>query len=199
MSKFDSKLDVILDAATELISKYGFYGTSLERVAEQTGMSKQNLLYYVKNKNNLMTLVIRDRYDDTPEMIERFNAHKTGDPHYIGPLTLPEYYRIIAEVNAKRPVFVKLFTVINAEALEPSHPAHDYFTHRDEMTRERIRSGIDWKLPPGVDLWQAVRICDSTMDGMQIKWLRDTSVPLTELWAGCEEMLFPSPIWDGYR
>lgn len=199
MSKFDSKLDIILDAATDLISKYGFYGTSLERVAEQTGMSKQNLLYYVKNKNNLMTLVISERYDDTPEMMERYRLHTIGNPHYEGPLTLPEYYRIIARANAKRPVFVKLFSVINAEALEPSHPAHDYFMHREERICERIISRIDWKIPPGVDLKQAVRVCDSAMDGIQIKWLRDTSVSLLDLWAQCEEVLFPSPTWDGYR
>lgn len=199
MSKFDSKLDAILDAATDLISKYGFYGTSLERVAEQTGMSKQNLLYYVKNKNNLMTLVISERYDETSEMMERYKLHTIGNPNYEGPLTLPEYYRIIARANAKRPVFVKLFNVVNAEALEPSHPAHDYFQHRDERICERIISNIDWKIPPGVNLQQTVRVCDSAMDGMQIKWLRDTSVPLLDLWAQCEETLFPSPVWDGYR
>lgn len=66
MAKSNRRLETILDAATELMSKYGFYGTSLERISDEVGISKQNLIYYVKNKKNLMMLIIEKRYDETP-------------------------------------------------------------------------------------------------------------------------------------
>ncbi|KAA8829281.1 TetR/AcrR family transcriptional regulator [Bifidobacterium tissieri] len=198
MSKFDDRLDTILDAATELMAKYGFYGTSLDRISDMTGMSKQNLLYYVKNKKNLLTLIITERYDETPEFVSFTNRHTRGNPEYEGPTPLPAYYRLLARVNEQRPVFVQLFSMLNVETLEPSHPAHDYFVKRENKILTR-GGNTDWQLPPGVDLHTTMRVCDATMDGIQVQWLHDTSTPLTELWAACEERLFPSPTWDGYR
>ena len=61
MAKSNRRLETILDAATELMSKYGFYGTSLERISDEVGISKQNLIYYVKNKKNLMMLITTQR------------------------------------------------------------------------------------------------------------------------------------------
>lgn len=198
MSKFDDRLDTILDAATELMARYGFYGTSLERISDMTGMSKQNLLYYVKNKKNLLTLIITERYDETPEFTGFIRRHTPGTVDYEGPAPLPAYYRLLARVNEKRPVFVQLFSMLNAETLEPSHPAHDYFVKRENKTLEWA-SHAAWQVPDGVDVRATMRVCDATMDGIQVQWLHNPQISLTSRWADCEERLFPSPIWDGYR
>jgi len=37
------------------------------------------------------------------------------------------------------------------------------------------------------------------MDGMQIRSFREPPIDLVEEWARYERVLFPSPLWDGYR
>ncbi|EKY3234113.1 TetR family transcriptional regulator, partial [Cronobacter malonaticus] len=41
-----AKKQAILDAGLTLFSQFGLHGTTLEQVAERSGVSKTNLLYY---------------------------------------------------------------------------------------------------------------------------------------------------------
>ena len=41
---------IILDAALEVFSTYGFRGTTLDQIARQAGLSKPNVLYYFDGK-----------------------------------------------------------------------------------------------------------------------------------------------------
>lgn len=54
----------ILAAATRLFAECGFEGTTIAAVAERTGISKQNLLYYFPTKNSLYKRVLDDVLDD---------------------------------------------------------------------------------------------------------------------------------------
>jgi len=48
----------ILDAALEVFSGYGLRGATLDQIAERAGMSKPNLLYYFRRKNDLYLAVL---------------------------------------------------------------------------------------------------------------------------------------------
>lgn len=54
----------ILAAATRLFAECGLEGTSIAAVAEQAGISKQNLLYYFPTKHGLYRRVLDDVLDD---------------------------------------------------------------------------------------------------------------------------------------
>ncbi|MBQ5950183.1 TetR family transcriptional regulator C-terminal domain-containing protein [Massilia sp. ST3] len=54
----------ILAAATRLFAERGFEGASIATVAEQAGISKQNLLYYFPTKQDLYRRVLDDVLDD---------------------------------------------------------------------------------------------------------------------------------------
>jgi TetR/AcrR family transcriptional regulator len=43
----------ILEAALEVFSKYGFRGSTIDQIAEQASMSKPNLLYYFRSKEEM--------------------------------------------------------------------------------------------------------------------------------------------------
>ncbi len=60
----DKLENAILAAATRLFAECGFEGTSIAAVAERTGISKQNLLYYFPTKNSLYKRVLDDVLDD---------------------------------------------------------------------------------------------------------------------------------------
>jgi TetR/AcrR family transcriptional regulator len=49
---------LILDAALEVFSVYGYRGTTVDQIAAKCGLSKPNLLYYFKRKEDIYTAVL---------------------------------------------------------------------------------------------------------------------------------------------
>ena len=75
----DKLENAILAAATRLFAECGFDGTSIAAVAERTGISKQNLLYYFPTKNGLYQRVLDDVLDDWLERMAKL-ADASGEP-----------------------------------------------------------------------------------------------------------------------
>ena len=54
------KRETILEAALEVFSQHGFRGATIDQIAEAAGMSKPNLLYYFRSKEDIhVTLMQR--------------------------------------------------------------------------------------------------------------------------------------------
>ena len=54
------KRDLILEAALDMFSTHGFRGSTIDQIAEAAGMSKPNLLYYFRSKEDIhVTLMQR--------------------------------------------------------------------------------------------------------------------------------------------
>ncbi len=54
------KREIILEAALEVFSSQGFRGATIDQIAEAAGMSKPNLLYYFRSKDEIHeTLIAR--------------------------------------------------------------------------------------------------------------------------------------------
>jgi TetR/AcrR family transcriptional regulator len=49
----------ILDAALEVFSSYGFRGATVDQIATRAGMTKPNLLYYFRRKDDIYLAVLR--------------------------------------------------------------------------------------------------------------------------------------------
>lgn len=49
---------LILDAALDVFSAYGFRGSTVDQIAAKCGLSKPNLLYYFKRKEDIYTAVL---------------------------------------------------------------------------------------------------------------------------------------------
>lgn len=118
----------ILDAAVESFGKLGYYGTSLQRIATEVGLTKAGVLHYVGSKEGLLKLALTEEYDRVTESI---NAAMVAQER---PL-IADMWRQVVAVNNKRPALVHMFSTLSTEALDPAHPAHDYFADR-----ERARS-----------------------------------------------------------
>ena len=94
---------LILDAALEVFSHYGFRGSTVDQIAEKAGMSKPNLLYYFPRKQNIYVTVLEETLTEWLEPLE--NIDPDGDP-------LEELRRYIAqklEMSAKKPEASRLF------------------------------------------------------------------------------------------
>jgi AcrR family transcriptional regulator len=191
----------ILDAATRLIAESGFYGISLQNVADEVGITQAGLLHYVKNKDGLLELLVEQQYDrqGTPA-----DFIASGDPaavHPDGP-SFPAYCRYLVGFNATRPELIKLYMVLSTEAASAAHPAHDYFATRPTAVWD-FYTQTPWRLPPSVgsfeDIRHLVEMSLEAMDGIQVRMFRKPAIDITVEWARFERVLFPSPVWDGYR
>ena len=91
-----------------------------------------------------------------------------------------------------------MFSTLSAEALDPAHPAHDYFADRERRT-VTMALNINWAVPEDVNVEHVLQAGFSMMDGLQLRWLRAPGQDLNAVWADCEDVLMPLPLWEGYR
>lgn len=198
----DERRREIIDVASRLISERGFNGISLRDVADELGMSQPGVLHYVGNKDGLLSLLITDIYDmqGTPSDFAASGLPGSGT-HGKG-MHFPAYLRYLVRHNAQRKQLVRLYMVLEVESFNPTHPLHEYFEDRPESVWQKY-SAFDWALPPGLEWDQHmrpyVRQVIEAMDGAQLRWMRQPPIDLYDEWIEFERLIFPSPLWDGYR
>ena len=52
------KTDIILEAALDVFSDFGFRGSTIDMIANRANLSKPNILYYFDNKEAIHTMPI---------------------------------------------------------------------------------------------------------------------------------------------
>jgi TetR/AcrR family transcriptional regulator len=72
------KRDLILEAALEVFSANGFRGSTIDQIAEAAGMSKPNLLYYFRRKEDIHETLMQRLLDTWLAPLREFDA--AGEP-----------------------------------------------------------------------------------------------------------------------
>jgi TetR/AcrR family transcriptional regulator len=70
--------ELILGAALEIFSTYGFRGSTVAQIADLADMSKPNLLYYFRRKEDIYIALLEKTLADWLEPLKRLKAE--GDP-----------------------------------------------------------------------------------------------------------------------
>ena len=94
---------IILEAALDVFSAYGFRGSTIDQIAEKSGMSKPNLLYYFKRKQDIYVAVLEETLEEWLQPLH--DLKPDGDP-------VEELRRYISrkiDMSAKRPEASRLF------------------------------------------------------------------------------------------
>ena len=191
----------ILQAAVKIIATKGFWGMSLQNISDELGITEAALYQYISSKDDLLNMVLSECYDtiDADEYNAVTAAIVDADGHRV--YYYPCYCLNIVLYNLQRPELVQLYSVLNGEALNPSHPAHDFFIGRHLRQWEMICS-MNWLLPPDVDeerFYDLYTLAMSAMDGLQYRWLGDNSMNLLEQWMSISDIIFPDSEWQGFR
>jgi TetR/AcrR family transcriptional regulator len=95
--------EIILAAALEVFSAYGFRGTTVDQIAERSGLSKPNLLYYFRRKEDIYRAVLEHTLDEWLEPLRRLDP--AGDPI----VELKAYIEAKIEASRANPKASKLF------------------------------------------------------------------------------------------
>lgn len=197
----------VAQEAVTLITQYGSYGFPMQALADAVGMTLPGLNHYVKNREELLSLVIETFYDS-----EESNAPTTlgatinhcdqSDSATKECRHLPSALHETVCFNTKRPELVALFMRLAIEASDPQHPAHEFYQNRHGSILTDMTS-VDWELPEEYRdperLHDLIVTAFFAMDGVQIQSLTNPNESMMQLWERAERILFPSPTWDGYR
>jgi len=95
--------ELILDAALEVFSAFGYRGATVDQIAAKAAMSKPNLLYYFRRKEDIYVALLEHTLADWLEPLSDIDA--AGDP-------LDQLSRYIAaklRLSRERPEASRLF------------------------------------------------------------------------------------------
>jgi AcrR family transcriptional regulator len=171
----------IVAEATRLVAERGFNGISLQAVADACGMSVPGLLHYVGTKDGLLVAVLAHR--------DEVDLEVTGLASPPDQIASPRaVLDALMAHNAGQREIVRLYTVLNAESLNPDHPAHEYFTRRYVDSFERLRALLGPHYE-GADALAHDII--AAMDGAQLQWLRfPERIDLVDAWRRQADAIF---------
>ena len=99
------KEGIILNAALDVFSAYGFAGTTIDKIAATAGMSKPNLLYYFASKEDVYVTLLDKQLADWVVPLEQIC--EDGDPME----ELRAYVRRKLELSRLRPRQSRLYAM----------------------------------------------------------------------------------------
>jgi len=172
-AKGEDRRQRILAVAERLLARNGWRTTSLAQIAKEAGVTPAGLLHHFESKEQLLNAVLdaRDADDDA-------HADRSGD-------LITELGRV-PERFERAPELVGTFTVLLAENISPDAPLHDRLHKRYRDAVDIIESIIERGQRKGnyrTDFDAANKAVEilAFINGMEILWLLDPSVPLTEV------------------
>ena len=95
----------ILDAALDVFAAYGFQGARIDQIAAAAGLSKPNLLYYFRTKEDLYTAVLRRTLDMWLEPLRELDS--SSDPR----VALGAYIARKLDYSRSHPTASRLFAM----------------------------------------------------------------------------------------
>lgn len=167
----DSRRAAIIDAALALFAKAGYLNSSLAKIAEEAGTSATVITHHFGSKQRLLMAVLEAREERTIRTFGRLGPDSGGDDVR----ALFEEVLALAAYNLTQPGLIQLHTKLSAEAGDPSHPAHVYFTERYERVARSLASVLQrsvdaGQLKPGTDPEGVAREILAVSDGLQVQW-----------------------------
>lgn len=171
----------ILTTAMSVVAQEGYRGLTLRAFARHCGMTAPGLLHYFNGMPEILVAALqwRDEYDQA-ELGAMLQSAET----------LREALDTVVRYNAARPERARFYAVVQAEAIDPAHPAHDFF--RERATRlARLLTQHEGGAPSEEAF---VRRLLAVLDGLQTHWLLDPGgLDLITNWKAIADALLGSP------
>ena len=181
LAKGEDRKQRILAVAQRLLSRNGWRNTTLAQIAGEAGVSPAGLLHHFESKEQLLHAVLdaRDLDDDT-------HSDRGGD-------LLGEIAQVADRFN-RAPELVGTFTVLLVENIDPDAPLHDRLVARQRDATAIVAEGIRRGQAAGRfrnDINPTVKAVEilAFIHGMEMTWLLDPSIPLTEVFKEYAEAL----------
>jgi AcrR family transcriptional regulator len=150
----------IIAAAAELFGESGYTHSSMRELAKRVGLSQALLLHYFSDKEDLL--------------VEVLNLRDASVADYLADTAESDVAtrsREVARHSAEHEGLTSLYIALSAEAIDPNHPAHEYFVDHYRAAQKQTREpGVEADRPPaGVSPDVVAALGIAVMDGLQIQ------------------------------
>lgn len=174
----------VIDKATEAFSQRGFTATSMREIALAVGMTQQGLAHHFPSKEALLAAVLQRR-DDLA-----IDQHRADD------VSVMDTLRGVLQDNLNRPGLVRLTATLAAEAMNPDHPAHEFFEQhfskaREVFTRLLQRGQKAGEVRDDIPAEQLAASVVAAFEGLQLQWLIDPELDLATEFETVVRLLSP--------
>ena len=177
-----ARREEILESALDVIGRKGYQNASLKQIAEVVGVTPAALLHYFGSKEELFTAVLRKR-----------DEHDLTSPRTLDPTDAKTAFVDVIRHNTEVPGVVELFSRLSVDAVDPEHPAHQYFLDRSERLRESIADAFehDDERRSALDPDTMARVLQAVADGLQLQWMIDRTVDMPGIIESLMYVLYP--------
>jgi AcrR family transcriptional regulator len=181
----------IIEEATRIIGQRGYYGFSMQELADSCGLTVAGLLHHVGSKEALLVSLLQARDQrDRDALGEWARLYREEETHHPAIGNAADLLRRIVIRNSTQPELVRLYSMLRAESLYPGHPAYEYFKARDEQVLHgftRLFNGLNDH--PGSMARQLLAL----MSGLEEQWLHDPgTMDLVQEWDRAMETIATS-------
>lgn len=174
----------IISMTRKMIAEHGPEGLSMRAVARYCGMTGPGIAHHFPSMTALLDAVLKQRNEEYVSDITRaIEEHGEKASLLLAMDTFVRYF-------AARPVETRNFDRLEAEAMNPNHPAHSYYVAGPPRGREitQALAERDYLEPDNV-----MKILSLVVDGLRSRWLLSPDNPdLWEDWAAVRAPLFNS-------
>lgn len=180
----DQRRDEILTTAARLISQSGFNAVSQADIANACGVGKSLVTHYFSSMKALLAAVLDAK--DKADFATLSGA--TYPPNRPAPVRA--FFTRHIKNNLKRWEIIRLLRMLDIEALDPAHPAHDYFVERYRLTREVARELLAFKRDPECATQELLAF----WHGLELEWVRNRELPVLPIWNSFADRFFASDV-----
>jgi AcrR family transcriptional regulator len=125
----------ILDAAAELIQRWGYKKTTVDDIARQAGVAKGTIYLHWKTREDLfVALLLRESLDAYTIMQERIDSDPEG--MYLSHVT-KHVIAVVMERPLMKAIFARDITILG-ELLQSGQPDLDFLTRRKMVASEQL-------------------------------------------------------------
>ncbi|MFH8249579.1 TetR/AcrR family transcriptional regulator [Microbacterium sp. B2969] len=168
----------IIETVDELIAAEGYRSLSLREVARRCGMSAPGLMHYFPDMTSLLDAVLerRDEID-----LDAITLEQPADARIEDIIESSLLYYERAREKTRR------YDALEAEAIDPTHPAHAFYLERDDRSFERMRPYIEREFE---DPDRASKLLRAVFDGLRFRVVRDPEhVDLRKEWHAVRDVV----------
>lgn len=177
----EARKQEIVETVQDLIVRRGYRDLSLREVARECGMSAPGLIHHFPTMEDLLEAVLEQRDETDMAAIGADDAAGRS---------LTELIDAAIAYYAERSEDQRMFDTLEAEALDPGHPAHEWYLRRNARVLEALRPAIEREF---ADPETAMRLLRYLIDGMRLSISRSSDP--TEFAAGATAI--KSLLWHG--
>lgn len=160
----------ILDEAIRLIGERGYYGFTIQELAQRCGLTNPGLLHYYPSKPVVLLAALAEMEARETEVIEpivqqaeRALAGSNGRLAVLGVLRA-----ILVRGSANREM-IRFLAELQSESLSPDHPAFSWWLRREAAMLDLFARLLH---PFVADPAAIARQTLALIDGLSLQWLR---------------------------